>query len=410
MKARLVWALGALACALSAHAQNVINLGSPSYDPGVYQVIPAITANLGSQPSTLYADYTLETLSGCNVLAIQDAQNSSATDIYSIASGLLVTPHTPYHILASETTSYGATSLYEDSCYYSQLMSASPQQIVVEAMGSVQPAGGGNGRRPAWPAASQPGTAMTYVSSPNSLDGSSADGIDFAVSASYLGLNTTSDSNDGGIFGGLFAALAYEHPTWNAFDLKAVFRITASNWSTGYAPANWGYGIVNWNSAENYSGSIYLQPPGLLVNNFGYYATLTLYPFRQTRRSYEVICTYNSSYSQSGGTNELNSTQFASACATQIYPSATWPQQSVVAPEITYAPLTSGTVTFVAFTTDGMGNYSRLEEFSTPAATFVVGNACINPGSAPGNEIMDSTTPTPQALTDSFGQTLTDSF
>jgi hypothetical protein len=89
-------------------------------------------------------------------------------------------------------------------------------------------------------------------------------------------------------------------------------------------------------------------------------AQITLYPFRQTRRSHEVIYSINPTYVWPAGKSELLSADLAAAGATLLYNS----NGTDVIPTVSIARPTIAPLWIVAFTTDGAGHFSRVEEFS----------------------------------------------
>ena len=95
------------------------------------------------------------------------------------------------------------------------------------------------------------------------------------------------------------------------------------------------------------------------ISNGGSLLEVTLYPFRQTRRSFEVVYRISASYKWPLK-NEYTSADIAASAGTLVYTSS----GSDSIPRFTYTPGAAGTVNLVAFTTDGLGNYSRVEEFS----------------------------------------------
>jgi hypothetical protein len=232
---------------------------------------------------------------------------------------------------------------------------------------------GFNGTNPR-PLSTPPGVVTTTGSATNSGDGSTGGGIEFGLSVSYLGLDTTADSWISAEIAGFFLAMQYQHPTWNMWDIKGALRQTSGNWSTGYNPSNYGYGDIAILAAMAVSApsAVYLQGPLMAVQNNNNYATVTLYPFRQTRRTREVVYSVNASYSWPVK-NEYTTADITASGGTLLYTS----NGTDVSPVYTYVPAVSGTVTLVAFTTDGSGNYSRVESFSEQSETITVGTACV---------------------------------
>jgi len=327
-----------ISCAAVA-APNVINLGSHADT----FVAPAINAVVGPGvvDASIYVDYDPNGL-------LQDLTQPSPST-RSVASNALVS-HFPYGV---GNLPFCCSKGESDDGQYYQLLYASNAILSLPTAFSV----GGM-----LPAGTAPPTYNTAVSSTNSTNGGTGWGIEFGLSASYLGLDTTEDSWDSAAMTGFLAALRYEHPGWNWFDIKAALRQSASQWATGYSHAAYGYGFINWGAANAITspGALYLQPPGVVVTTTDTTAQITLYPFRQTRRSYEVIYSINPAYIWPAGKNELLSSDLAAAGATLLYSS----NGTDLIPTTSIARPTSPPFTIVALTTDGAGHFSRVEEFS----------------------------------------------
>lgn len=220
-----------------------------------------------------------------------------------------------------------------------------------------------------------PPVALTNVS--NCSFGNSGWTVEFCVPAAYAstypGCGTNSLSGTTSSFSQFLAAFEQLHSTFNLWDVKAAFRQTAGNWATGYDHTNWGYGAINWPNANALSttSALYLQPPTMTVANYGYYAVFTLYPFRQSRRVEEVIYSVPAAYAWPVK-NEYTAADLAASGGTLLYTS----NGTDVEPQFTYVPSVSGTLTAVGFTTDGSGNYSRVEEFSKLSVPLTAGTAC----------------------------------
>jgi hypothetical protein len=327
-----------LSCAAVA-APNVLNLGSHADT----FIAPAINAVLGPGivDTSIYVDYDSNAL-------LQDLTQPS-TSTRSVASNAQVS-RVPYGVgNLSFCCSLGQA---DDAHYYQTLYDSN-------AILSTPTAFGVGGMLPAGTA---PPTYDTAISSVNSTNGGSGWGIEFGLSASYLGLDTTEDSWDSAAMAGFLAALRYNHPSWNWFDIKAALRQTASQWALGYSHTAYGYGLVDWSAANAIAspGALYLQPPGVAMTTTDTAAQITLYPFRQTRRSHEVIYSINPNYVWPAGRNELLSADLAAAGATLLYSS----NGTDVIPTVAIARPATAPLWIVAFTTDGAGHFSRVEEFS----------------------------------------------
>ncbi|HEY0340641.1 MAG TPA: hypothetical protein VGC34_07555 [Steroidobacteraceae bacterium] len=327
---------------------NVLNAGTHA---DTY-IAPAIESMLGqhSVDSDIYVDYDPP---GSITQALNDSVATSLP-FNSVASGAVVN-HAPYTVInGSYCCSHGAG---DDATYYQRLFVDS--QILSTAL-AVQVGG-------PLPAGTAPPTLNTNASAPNSNNGGTGWGIEFGLSANYFGLDTSEDSWVSAEMAGFLAALQYEHSDWHWFDIKAALRQTASNWATGYSHSAFGYGFVAWINANAISSpaNLYLQPPGMSVLNLGSSLAITLYPFRQTRRSFEVVYRVSSSYKWPLK-NEYTSADIAAAGGTLLYTS----NGSDNIPHFMYWAAAAGTVNLVAFTSDGLGNYSRVEEFSVVPAVL----------------------------------------
>ena len=201
----------------------------------------------------------------------------------------------------------------------------------------------------------------------------SASGVEFEFSARYKGFDNSAASWVTAGMSAVLTALRYDHPSWTMPDIVAALRQTSANWPTGYSAKNYGYGLVDYDRADaiTSASSLYLQPPVLDVINFGDYAAIVLYPFRQTRRAYEVLYSIDPSYAWPVK-NEYSTADISASRATLLYSS----NGTDITPTFSYAAAEVGkTVTLVGFTTDGKGHYSRVESFSPQRLTLTVHRA-----------------------------------
>ena len=224
----------------------------------------------------------------------------------------------------------------------------------------------------------QPGIYAVETASQNQYGLSpSASGVEFEFSASYKGFDTSAASWVTAGMSAVLTALRYDHPTWTVPDIVAALRQTAANWSSGYSATNYGYGIVDYDRADAIASasSLYLQPPVMDIINFGDYAAIVLYPFRQTRRAYEVLYSVTPSYVWPVK-NEYTTADITASRAKLLYTS----NGTDITPTFSYTPVAHGrTVTLVAFTTDGKGHCSRVESFSSQWITPTAGAARPQP-------------------------------
>lgn len=147
------------------------------------------------------------------------------------------------------------------------------------------------------PAYFQPGIYTVNTTSSNAGE-RSGPGIEWAIPADYKGFRTDAPSWVTADMTGILAAMRLHHPRWTVPDIVAALRQTASNWPTGYDAGNWGYGTVDYDRAEAIASTsaLYLEPPVVSVANYGCYAVVTLYPFRQSRRAHEAVYSADPSY------------------------------------------------------------------------------------------------------------------
>lgn len=351
---------------VSFYALCVVTLSvTASATTGVLQVnkhadtyiAPAINAALGV--GHVDTDIFVDTTNG-NFAVFSEVPgflaNTSAS-YASVASGATVN-HAPYPIGGFSACCW--TSAVDPQTYSALLSQHALFTMAYAASINVQPTG------------TQPPILTSSVSSSNSVNGGTGPGIEFALSAGYLGLDTSADSWDTAELAGFYISMEFQHPTWNVFDIKGAFRQTAANWATGYSEINYGYGALNYASATLVSApsAVYLEPPMVSIQNNGFFAVITLYPFRQTRRDHEVIYSVNASYNWPVK-NEYTASDIAASGATLLFTG----NSTDTTPQFTYSPATSGTVTLVAFTTDGT-NFSRHESFSNRSISLTVGTSC----------------------------------
>lgn len=323
-------------------------------------IAPAVIAVLGSNP--FQVDYDPISASPADIAVTLNNSNDTSYGFVSVASGLTVN-HAPYTVLNASICQY---TVANDVSFYPTLLAQNAIYTI--------PVGGGPGGCGLLPDGTEPGVLISTATSTNSGDGATGWGIEFALSASYKGLNTTEDSWDSAAMAGFYAAFTNQHPTWNFFDIKAAFRQTASNWSTGYDASVYGYGILDYDSATaiTSTGSLYLQPPGMTVTPHFGYAIILLLPYRQTRRSHEVVYSVNPSY-VFPVKNEYTFSDITASGGTLLYTS----NGTDIEPMYTYMPVVNGNVSFIAFTTDGLGNYSSIQKFSTQTVALSVAASCI---------------------------------
>jgi len=352
MRRRLLWLFAWLA-ADTFGAPSVLNATAHADT----FIAPAVNAALGTGhiDGPIFIDYA--PTSDSNAIVAQSSNGAGA-----------------YRSVASNAASNHATyqAINASLCCYNQLTDQG-NYLTLETQSTIytQPTAARIGGQ--LPAGTPPPVVMSSATAPNSADGGTTWGLEFALASSYKGLNTTQDSWVSAEVAGFLLALQFNHPAFNWFDIKAALRITAANWATGYNHLMFGYGAIDYDSANAITdaNAIYLQPPGVGVQNFGYYARITLYPYRQFRRDHEVLYAVNPAYVWPVK-NEYTAADIAASGATLLFTSSS----ATVEPMFSYVPAASGTVTLVAFTTDGVGNFSRWEEFSPVSVTLTLGTSC----------------------------------
>jgi hypothetical protein len=316
---------------------------------------------------------------------IEDATNLAQTE-FAADSTTTVTPLVPYQVINESFASY--TLAGDDQTYYSTLEA---DKIVYSIAYCGIPSVG-----------DYPAVAFVTVLPNNSVanfPGTSekavcgyAQGVEFSIPVTN-GLWTpisgggsvvvSSASATTEAMSAVLVALKSNHPNWTWGDIKSVLRTTASNWSTGYTTYNsngpsYGYGNINYPSANSYTGTIYLQPPGMAIQGSNTNPVLTLYPFMTTRRSGEVIYAFSSPpvFPSPGSMNEYTYTEISALVNT--YRGSLLYSSNGASGVQTYTyrlPSVKKPVYFVAFTVDNISqlttaNYSRAEIYSTQRAFY----------------------------------------
>lgn len=373
---RTLWLPGCL-LAVSASAQNILN----NTDHLAAAATGALTI-LGTTGVTVDQTCPSGSTPGVSCLTtggpgfvsfatlIADANNGAAT-LYS-ANTATVVNNVPYKVLNSSDTAYSLAGL--DQAFFSALVSGDIIYNIAYC---------GIPQTNDYP----PVAASTIL--PNNRPAGTvgfqgcgyAQGVEFSMTVGYKGFDTSSPSSTTEAMTAVLATMRKNHVTWTWPDIKAALRQTASNWATGYAPTatnggvvGYGFGNVSFDAATAVggTGSIFLQAPGLAIANYGYYASITLYPFKTARRVKEVVYIGGTWPAASAG-NELTAAQVTAAGGTLVYTS----NGTDSTPTFSYVPLVSGTATFRALTLDGSNNASRVESFDALVESFVVGTACL---------------------------------
>lgn len=196
----------------------------------------------------------------------------------------------------------------------------------------------------------------------NKIGAQSNGGIEFGVPSTYMHGKGQSNSPSGvtAQLAGLMACLKFSHPTWNWFDIKAALRATASNFSTGYDPKNYGYGSIDYYAANALKDAWKLPlfaPAAVLLQQRGDQLTFVLNGFRQSRRYTEVLFAFSARPPLQH--KELTLAEITALGGQRIFSNlradANLVSLQVVGDEMTY---------LAWFTEDVRGNFSRLEPYS----------------------------------------------
>lgn len=192
---------------------------------------------------------------------------------YYDESGVLVPSQAPYDIFTQSSTGYPG----DTRAKYDQF---SPNDVV---------------HNWAYTGLSAGALPPTLHSAPGGGGWSSGYGVEWSLPAAYGFNGTLSDLTAAS--SGMMASLRYLHPTWNNYDVKAAIRQTASNWSTGYDSADYGFGTADFSAANALvDGAIALQPPAVKATTLtGRHLRFEVYPFKQSRRVREVLFHFPSS-------------------------------------------------------------------------------------------------------------------
>lgn len=197
----------------------------------------------------------------------------------------------------------------------------------------------------------------------NRVGGATGGGIEFGVTTDYMGGRGKADTSSGvtAQLAGLMACLKYRHPGWNWFDVKAALRTTASNFSGGYDPMRYGYGVIDYQAADalGAAGSLPLFGPAVAVrvlpeNRLRFLVNA----FRQKRRFSDVLFRFSSR-------------PVTTLKEMSLYDIIALGGDFVCSSYLNRDPFTyvyrlvpGETVWFVWFTQDVYGRYSRIEPYA----------------------------------------------
>jgi hypothetical protein len=197
----------------------------------------------------------------------------------------------------------------------------------------------------------------------NRIGGATGDGIEFGVPATYMhgkGQSTTSSGVTAQL-AGLMACLKYLHPAWNWFDIKAALRATASNYATGYDPQKYGYGSIDYPSANALADAATLPlfaPAAVVFPQKGNHLFFCVNSFKQSRRATDVLFKFQTP--PVPHLKELTLTEIIAMGGRQVFSG----DLSTTGNVYPYRVTRDETAYFVWFTEDAQGMFSRIERYS----------------------------------------------
>lgn len=353
---RFLWFL--LIFATSVHAApNVLN--NSSHVAGNIRSAITILLGPGILDTSVFVDMTsLDSTFDPSLIA--DATNGARTNFSSLNNAPV--NHAPYIVISNSFGGFGTQAESLDINSYGALNSGG----IIDNWAYV------------------PLTTLP-ISTPPPIDlanvtrsfgaGVTGGGVEFGVSNAYKGFDTSSASATTAGFTGILTALKNLKPTWTWGDIKAALRQTAANWSTGYNRLAYGYGTVDYDAANAIAStaSLFLQPPLMTLSAAGNHLTITLYPFRQTRRVNEVVYIVPTSYSWPVK-NEYVLADITASGGALVYTSN---GTDAIPTTVVTLMQTPGTYYMIAFTSDNVGGYSRVEPFSAlPVTVYGSGVTC----------------------------------
>lgn len=291
---------------------------------------------------------------------IAEAIDTGRTDFSSIDSSPV--NHAPYTVLSNSFSSYGTHQSSLDTQSYAALNASNLINNWAYVPIFTLPI-------------STPPPIMVANISRSFGGGLTGGGVEFGMSSAYKGFDTTSPSCTTASFSAVLAAMKVSHPTWTWGDIKAALRQKSSNWATGYSQGAYGYGNIDYDAAVAIAStaSLFLQPPLMTVSAAGNQLTLTLYPFRSTRRHHEVVYIVPTTYAWPVK-NEYVLADITASAGTLLYSS----NGTDVIPTTTVTAMQApGNYYLIAFTADNLGAFSRVEPFSAiPVTVYGTGVNC----------------------------------
>lgn len=196
----------------------------------------------------------------------------------------------------------------------------------------------------------------------NKLGGKSGGGIEFGVPSTYMQGKGQSNTPSGvtAQVAGLMACLKYSHPAWNWFDIKAALRATAANYPTGYDPADYGYGAIDYRAANDFSLAAKLPlfaPAAIVLRQRGPLITFAINPYKQSRRFADVLFAFATRPAPQ--LNELTMAEISARGGQPLFSNFDSDTNTY-----TFQVTSAATAYFVWFTQDARGVFSRIEPYS----------------------------------------------
>ena len=246
------------------------------------------------------------------------------------------------------SSSFSGWQTFYDSAFYSKLTMNGMVHVYAYVPSRPQPEN------------APPPAAFVTV---NKIGGKTGNGIEFGVPAGYMrgkGQGTT-PSEATAQLAGLMACLKYQHPDWNWFDVKAALRATASNYQTGYNSHTYGYGTIDYFSANALGNATTLPlfpPATVLLKHQNGILYFSVNSFLQSRRVADAL--FKFTLPPPPGTKELTLSEIT-ALGGQLIVSGDYTATGNTA---RYRVITEETAYFIWFTKDAGGTYSRIEPYS----------------------------------------------
>lgn len=289
--------------------------------------------------------------------AVSDAGLKPETDVAVIATSPFQRPYVPPDRVIEEARRLGATvvsssfsnwSFWFDSALYRDMVGNGIVHVFAYEPRQPQPRN------------APPPAAFVTVNAVGKMTG---DGIEFGVAPRYLngrGGGTT-PSEVTAQLAGLMASLKYRHPAWNWFDVKAALRATSANFGTGYDPAHYGYGAIDYAGANALGDptTLPLFPPAAIsLLLWGDEIDFRINSFRQSRRVADLLLTFTVPPRPSP--HELTLPELVARGGRLVFSG----DRSTTTNRVSYQALRDETIWFVWLTQDAAGRCSRIEPYA----------------------------------------------